>query len=245
MRWTQISNNWGYSNDYLVSDNNTYQSLIKTYAAWDDNYLYLGLKGPSTTTTVYIDGGADNWFMGPDNYLLTLANGSASIAVQINVGVPDIFKQIDNDGQWSEIFDTNPFFILPYQGRTIYNNPGDGLGFPGRLVVETDLIYVNGGTGQNCIWKVAIPWSNKTLLRGFSGKEIAVSFSVSGDALYETDHYARLRLVEIGSPVITSIVYSEGPATITFDCTVGVKYNIYYRDTMDATWTLIQQVTGG
>jgi DNA-binding beta-propeller fold protein YncE len=243
-KYTVITNKWGYSNTGLVSDNNSYQSQTMTYAAWDDNYLYLALKGPSTTATVYVDGGADNWFIGPDNYWLTLTNGYLSKSVNINVGVPDIFRQIDNDGQWSEIFDTNPMFSSPYQGRTTYNNPGDGLGFAGRLVTEDDIIYAVGGSGQNCVWEIAIPWSNKTLLKGFNGKEIAIYFQLSGDYLFETDHFAKLKLVDIGAPQITNITYSAGAARITFDCTAGVVYNVYYRDSMDSTWTLIQQVTG-
>jgi DNA-binding beta-propeller fold protein YncE len=243
-KYTVITNKWGYSNDYLVSDNNSYQSQTMTYAAWDDNYLYLALKGPSTTATVYIDGNADNWFMNPDSYLLTLANGSSNLSVRINVGVPDIFRQIDNDGQYSEFYDTDPQFILPYQGRTIYNNSTDGLGFSGRLVTESDISYAIGGSGQNCVWEIAIPWSSKTLLKGYNGKEIAVYFQLSGDSLFETDHYAKLKLVDIGAPQIANISYLADTAILTFDCTPGVKYNVYYRDSIDNTWTLIQQVTG-
>ena len=243
-RWTLVSDKWGYSNDGLVSDSNLYQGQTLIYAAWDDNNLYLGLKGPSTTATVYIDGSADNWFMGPDNYWLTLTNGYASKSVNINVGVPDIFRQIDDDGQWSEIFDTNPMFTLPYQGRTTYNNPGDGLGFPGRLVTEDDLNYACGGWGINCTWKIAIPWSNKTLLRGFDGKEIAIGIILSDDYIFEADHFAKLKLVDIGEPVITGITYNNGVTTISFDCTPGVPYSVYYSDSVDGTWTLIEQVIG-
>jgi hypothetical protein len=239
-----MTENWGHSNSGLTWDNNLYQDLVTTYAAWNDNYLFLALKGPATETTVRFDGSADNWFMGPDNYYLTLQNGSYSRSVRINVGVPDIFRQIDNDGQFSELFDTNPMFTDPWRGRTLYNNPGDGFGFPGRLVTESDIVYQQGGSGNNCVWELAIPWSTKTLLRGYDGKEMAIEFMISGDRLFNADHAAKIKLVEIGDPVITDIAYSGGSSTITFDSAPGVEYQVYYRDSMADAWTLIEQVTG-
>jgi DNA-binding beta-propeller fold protein YncE len=242
--WTIVTNLWGYSNDSLVTDNNTYQGQVITYAAWDDNYLYLALKGPSTTTTIYLDGSADNWFMSPDNYLLTLSNSSSSYSVKVNVGVPDVFRQIDDDGQYSEFFDTDAQFTKPYQGRTIYNNPTDGLGFPGRLVTETNLTYARAGSGSNRVWELRIPWSSTTLLKGFAGKEIAVAYVVSNDRLFESDHAARLRLVDTQAPQITAIARGADGFTITFTSNAGAKYDVLYRDTMTADWKLIERITG-
>ena len=53
-----------------------------------------------------------------------------------------------------------------------------------------------------------------------------------------------MKLVEVGDPHMTGIRYSAGEATITFDTVPGVQYNIYYKDTIDSMWSLIEQVTG-
>jgi len=195
--WTAMTDGSGFSNDALVPDNDALQSQVTTYAAWDDRYLYLALKGPATVTQVRLDGNADNLFFGPDNYWLTLASGFFSKEVRINVGVPDLFRQIDDDGQFSEFFDTDPRFTLLYNG-TPFTQPGEGAGFPGRLVTEDDLVYQPGGSGSASVWEVALPWSVATQLQGFDGKEMAIAFEVGGDLLFETDHTARIRLV--GSP---------------------------------------------
>ena len=242
--WTVITTKWGYSNDALVSDNDSYQGQTKTYAAWDDDYLYLALKGPSSTANIHLDGSADNWYMSPDSYHLTLRNGSYSRSVRINVGVPDIFRQVDNDGQFSELFDTSSMFTNPWQGRTLYNNPGDGFGFPSRLVSESDLVYERGGSGDNFVWELAIPWSKKTLLEGYDGKMMAIQIELSGDKLFETDHAARIKLVDAGAPEITEISYSEGAVTLTFDSVPSMRYRIYYKDDIDGAWTRIEGING-
>jgi hypothetical protein len=169
---------------------------VTTYAAWDDGYLYLALRGPAVTTRVFIDGDADNRFLGPSNYSLTLANGTSSREVKVNVGVPDVYRQIDDDGQFSEFFDTDPQFTKPYNGRPIIGHPDEGLGFASRLVTEADLLYAAGGTGKDSTWEVAVPWSTVTNFAGFAGKRMAVGFDVGGDLLMETDRDARIRLVE-------------------------------------------------
>jgi DNA-binding beta-propeller fold protein YncE len=192
--WTVVTRQWGFSNDALVPDSNSVQDRVTTYAAWDDHYLFLGLRGPETVTRVYLDGRADNQFRSADNYYLTMANGFFRREVKINVGVPDLFRQIDDHGQFSEFFDTDPRFTLPYNGRPILDHPGEGLGFSGRLVTEGDLLYERGGMGDSSVWEVAIPWSQATSFRGFSGKEMAIAFDVGGDLLFETDHSARIRL---------------------------------------------------
>jgi hypothetical protein len=155
-----------------------------------------------------------------------------------------VFRQIDNDGQYSEFFDTDAQFTLPYQGRTIYNNPTDGLGFPGRLVTESDLTYARAGSGSDRVWELAIPWSNTTLLKGFAGKEIAIAYVVSNDRLFESDHAARLRLVDTQPPQITAIARSADGFTITFTSNAGGQYDVLYRDTMSSNWTLIERITG-
>ena len=243
--WTVLTQNWGFSNDSLMYDSNAYQALTITYAAWDNNYLYLALKGPATETTVKLDGSADNWFISPDNYLLTLRNDVSSYSVSINVGVPDIYRQIDDGGQFSEFFDTDPKFILPYNGHNILTDPGDGLGFPGRLVTEANLTYARGGTGNNRIWELRIPWSNTTLLKGFAGKEIAIQFIVSDDLLFECDHAARFRLVESTPPEITAVTEGpDGAVTLTFTSTDGAHYDLLYTDDRaSGTWRLLDRVT--
>lgn len=194
--WTVLTDRWGFTNIGLVADNNQHQDQVTTYAAWDDGFFYLALRGPATTTRIWLDGSADNWFLGPDNYLLNLANGGFGRSVAVNVGVPDLFRQIDDDGQFSEFFDTNRQFTLPYNGRPIYNQPNEGLGFAGRLVTEDDLLYSQAGGAGVFVWEVAIPWSAVTLFWGYAGKELALALDVSGDRLFSTDHAARLRLVD-------------------------------------------------
>ncbi len=203
--WTIISNQWGFNNSSLVSDNNLRQGLTTTYAAWDDTNLYFALKGPGGSTQLRIDGDADNWFMGSNNYQMNLRNDFSALNVSVNAGVPDVFRQIDNDGQFSEFFDTDPKFTQPYNGRTIFNHSGEGLGFPGRLVTEADLTYQRGGSGNEMVWEVRIPWSNKTGLRGSVGKELAFFMDIQGDRLFETDHFAKIRLVSAAQepPLVT------------------------------------------
>jgi Concanavalin A-like lectin/glucanases superfamily/NHL repeat len=195
-KWTLLTDGWGFNNTGLVSDNNLFQATTRTYAAWDDNYLYLALRGPTSSTQVQLDGGADNWFAGTDNYELNLDNSSFFRSVRVNVGAPDVFRQIDDDGQFSEFFDTDPQFVRPYNGRAFFNRPTEGLGFAGRLVTENDLLYQLGGSGASKVWEVAIPWSHETGLRGFDGKEMAITFDVSGDRIFSVDHAAKIQLVD-------------------------------------------------
>jgi hypothetical protein len=152
--------------------------------------------------------------------------------VQINVGVPDIFRQIDNDGQFSEFFDTNPQFTKPYMGRTIFNNPNDGLGFDGRLVTQNDLVYARGGSGSARVWEVAIPWSDVTQLRGFPGKTMAISIDVSGDRLFESDHAARFTLV------------AALPGDYNNDNVVDAADYVVYRRTMGQPVTPFRSADG-
>ena len=242
--WTQVTSNWGFSNEALAGDNDSYQGETSIFAAWDDDYFYLGLRGPSSTSTIRLDGSADNWFFGPDNYRIVVSNYTSSMSVSINVGVPDIFRQIDNDGQWSELFDTNAMFTNPWQGRTLYDHGTDGFGFSSRLVTESDITYAYGGTLPNHVWELRIPYSTKTGFKGYPGREMGIDIDVSGDRIFEADDGARLRLVEVGDPVITGIRYTGGETTLTFDTVPGMTYNIYYRDSLDAGWTLIESVTG-
>jgi parallel beta-helix repeat protein len=193
--WTVMTNGFGFSNDALVPDSDAHQARVTTYAAWDERFLYLALRGPEGMTEVRLDGNADNMFFGPDNYSLRLGAGVSSKEVRVNVGVPDLFRQIDDDGQFSEFFDTDPKFTLSYAGRPFFDRAGEGAGFPGRLVTEDDLPYRSGGGGDAAVWEVAIPWSSATQLRPGEGRELAIAFDVGGDLLFETDHAARARLV--------------------------------------------------
>jgi hypothetical protein len=77
------------------------------------------------------------------------------------------------------------------------------------MVTEADLRYQRGGSGDNSVWEVAIPWSNKTQLRGFEGKEMALSWSVSGDELFSLDHAARITLTA-GPPAPAGFAVSAG-----------------------------------
>jgi DNA-binding beta-propeller fold protein YncE len=200
--WTVVTDQWGYFNDALVWDSNTYQASTTLYAAWDAGYLYLALRGPESESAVFLDGAADNWFMGPANYRIYLHNHDDYKALSVNVGVPDIFRQIDDDGQFSEFFDDNPQFALPYQGRTIYDNSTDGLGFAGRLATESEMAYAHGGSGYNSVWEVAIPWSDTTQMRGSTGTRLALAVWVNDDRLFETDHAAILTLVDVLPPTV-------------------------------------------
>jgi len=193
--WTVLTDHTGFTNDALVNDNNAVQDRVTTYAAWDDRFLYLALQGPPTVTEVAVDGRADNRFISPDNYSLRLGNGSPLLEVAVNVGVPDLFKMIDNDGGFSEFFDTNPQFTKPYLGHRILG-PDDGLGFPGRLVTEADLRYQQRPLSpDSAVWEVAIPWSKVTSFHGGVGKQLALGFNVDGDLLFETDHTPTVTLV--------------------------------------------------
>ena len=208
--WTVFTNKWGYSNDALVYDSDAFQDDVKTYLAWDDDYLYIALKGPPSLSNVYLDGGADGWFLGSDNYRIRARNDTRSLLVNVNVGVPDLFRQIDNDGQYSYFLDTDPQFTKPYRGRTIYDNSDDGLGFPGRLVSESDLDYDLGGSGNNSVWEVAIPWSDTTALEGYIGKRLGVEIYVGDDKLFETDHAPVVVLTDLVSSI--AIVMETTPA---------------------------------
>lgn len=192
--WTVMTDGWGYPNDAFSDDNNAHQGQVTTYAAWDDRYLYLAYRGPAARVTLAVDGDADNRFMGPANYQLALDSGAFSRSVMVNVGVPDLFRQIDDDGQWSELFDTDPVFTRPYNGVPFSGSTTDGAGFPGRLVDEGDLLYQRGGSGGATAWEVAIPWSTATSFRGFRGKVLGLAFDVAGDTLFETDRNAIVTL---------------------------------------------------
>jgi DNA-binding beta-propeller fold protein YncE len=193
--WTVLTQHWGYSNDALLPDSNQLQDQVTTYAAWDDRNLYLALEGPAAVTAVHVDGRADNRFISPDNYELRVGGGAPLLEVQVNVGVPDLFRQIDDDGQFSEFFDTNPQFAKPYQGRPILGHPDEGLGFPARLVTEADLSYAQQASGATAVWEVAIPWSNATSFHGFEGKRLAIGLDVADDRLFETDHTPLVTLI--------------------------------------------------
>ncbi len=198
-RWTTLTDRFGFVNDALVPDRNHLQGRGTTYAAWDDRYLYLAYRGPVAVTQVRLDGDADNMFVGAANYWLTVSSGARALSVRDNVGVPDLFRQIDDDGQFSEFFDTDPAFTRPYKGRPIFNQPDEGTGFPHRLVTEADLRYATGGSGDTSVWELAIPWSTVTLLRGMPGKRMGIDIAVDGDLLFETDHQAVFAL-DAGRP---------------------------------------------
>ena len=199
--WTVFTSQWGYSNDALIFDSNAYQDEIETYLSWDDAYFYIALKGPASETQVYLDGGNDGWFLGSDSYHLRVRNDSDSLQVRINVGVPDLFRQIDNDGQYSEFFDTDNQFTNPYRGQTIYNHPEDGPGFSDRLVTESDLLYAYGGAGNNSVWEMAVPWSNVTGFQGYVAKQMALEFTVGDDRIFEVDHPASVTLTGEASSI--------------------------------------------
>ncbi len=193
--WTILTNKWGFTNTALVDDNNLFQERSTTYAAWDENYLYLALRGPGSWTEVRLDGDADNNFRSPANYKIGLSNKVDDYSVSVNVGVPDLFRQIDDNGQFSEYFDTNPQFLKPYLGMPFNDRPDEGPGFSARLVTEQDLGYGRGGSGDERVWEVRVPWSNYTQLRGFDGKRMGLSFNVEGDQLFSTDEAAIVELV--------------------------------------------------
>ena len=53
-------------------------------------------RGKTPPRMFRIDGDADNWFLSADNYDLYLGSGTTNMdAVKINVGTPDIFRQVD------------------------------------------------------------------------------------------------------------------------------------------------------
>jgi hypothetical protein len=194
--WVGFTRRSGYSNDKLIADTDALQRRTTTWITWDDRFLYLALRGPASRTRIRLDGNGDGWFLGPDNYLIEVRNDTPSLSVRINVAVPDLFRQIDDDGQFSEFFDTHPQFTRPYKGVTIFDHPDSGLGFPGRLVTESDLQYAIGGTGNDRVWELAIPWSNVTNFRPGVGRELRISFDIDEDLLFETDDMARFQLVD-------------------------------------------------
>jgi hypothetical protein len=197
--WTPVTSGWGFSNDGVVDDSNDLQHEVFTAAAWNDEALYLAARVPSgVPVRVDLDGAADSMFRGPANYVLEIP-GSGGPAVRVNVGVPDLFRQIDDDGQWSEIFDTNEMFRAPYAGRPPRDHPGEGLGFPGRLVTESDLRFARTSAQRVDHWELAVPWSRVTQLTGGQGRLVALAVTAGRDRLFETDYPARLRLV--GDPV--------------------------------------------
>ena len=192
--WTPIVTEWGYSNSALAWDNDLSQHLVRAYAAWDESFLYLALEGPPSDSALRIDGNADGWIFGPDNYFVSVSNNWEHLEVAINVSVPDLMRQIDDDGGWSEIWDTNPQFTKPYAGLPIWKDPEYGLGFPSRLVTEGDLLYAQSGGEGHFTWELAIPWSDVTQFRGHQGHSIALELSVDGDQIFETDLPARITL---------------------------------------------------
>jgi DNA-binding beta-propeller fold protein YncE len=202
--WTTMTAGWGMSNPGLVEgDHDAFQAQYTTYAAWDDNALYLAAKGPAAQSTIRLDGSADNWFLGTDNYELKFRNDNAAKSVRINVGIPDLFRQIDDRGEFSEFFDTDALFTRPYNGRPFYASSTEGAGFPGRLVTEADITCLRGGTGSQQVWEARIPWSSVTGLRGSVGKIMALDWNIQGDRLFDTDHAAQIRLVPPASPEIS------------------------------------------
>jgi DNA-binding beta-propeller fold protein YncE len=195
--WTTLLTEWGYSNLWLVNDSNSVQDDLMVYGAWDVEHLYLALKGPPSESTVWVDGNADGWLFGPDNYYIRVGNSSSLLEVAINVCVPDLMRQIDDDGGWSEFWDTNPQFTKPYNGQPIWMDPNEGLGFPSRLVTEGDLSPAGGGGGGVFTWELSIPWSDVTQFRGEDGHQIALELQVEGDQIFETDLPARIVLQDI------------------------------------------------
>lgn len=234
--WSVLTDKWGYVNKSLVTDDNDRAALSTTYAAWDENYMYLALRGPAGNTDVELNGNdEDNFSIGPADYYMTFRNSSNFRKVAINAGVPDLYRQLDNAGAGGSMFDTDPYFARPYMGRTPSNNPTtDGLGFASRLVTGADLTYQYHANGNDSVWEVRIPWSNVTQLRGFAGKEMAINFNSEGDVFFESDASARIRLVESGAakPIInlsnSTVSYQENAGVSLLSPTGSVSDNDSY-----------------
>lgn len=209
--WTCITNHWGYDNlPQIRGDNNEHYQDTITYASWDNQYLYLAIDYQGWgNISIRIDGSADNWYWGTDEFVLNLSSWSDTPSISVMTGSPDIYYKIDEGGGWSEFYDTDPMFTRPYKGRYVYDKANEGLGYSERLMTEADLLYKKTNDADNKYrWEVAIPWSADVLnFVGYDSKVIGLTINALGDSLFNTDRYGKIQLTlsTLKTPVITSI----------------------------------------
>ncbi|MDG2114316.1 MAG: hypothetical protein P8N02_17100, partial [Actinomycetota bacterium] len=212
--WTTLTSEWGHSTPDVAGlfgalDTDAHQSQTTTRAAWDDEHLYLSITTPGVGADIYIDAAADSWFRGPANIHLMLADDS-SYEVRVNVGVPDLFRMIDDDGQWSEIFDTDIRFTRPYRGLPFNTSTTDGAGFPGRVLTENDLDVAAAIENGEITWEIAIPHRPSFAFSPGEDDHIALDFDIGGDQLFAIHHHPTFRLDPALPPEGYRLVTREG-----------------------------------
>ena len=220
--WTLMTEGYGYTNTY--HDNNEKAQNLNTYSAWDDLYFYLAFEYIGWDwINIHFDGGCDNFLYGADAGLLQLNSWDETPQIAMIAGQHDM--NIIARTHYGTMWDTDPRFTYPYNGRPFEERweEGEGLGFPGRLVTEDDLIYRKNNYDGKTVWQVAIPWSpNVTGFIGYDGKIIGLDINFGGDVLFSTDRYAHIMLVE---PDVTKLIAPMlGNVAATSSSTITVAW---------------------
>lgn len=201
--WTVFTDHWGFaetSSDQGQHDNDLYQDQVTTFAAWDDEYLYLAYRGPQQQTLVDLDAAADSFTFGPSNYRLFVGPESNTYSADINVALPDLFTMMD-DAYDVYNFDWEDNFTQSYKGVPIADDAdeSDGLGFPGRIVDGSEFVYADRiGSEDLFEWEIAIPWSAETSFLRQDDGLFAIHWVVGGDELMIQDHMALTELIKPG-----------------------------------------------
>ncbi len=243
--WTTFTEQWGYDNDSYMrlfyNDNNEHASALKTYLSWDENYFYVavdytGWRG----VEMLIDGSADNWSLGTDQFRLNLNSWESTPLIAARIASPDMSFMADGGDGFNGIYDSDSEFTQPYQGRNTNISSEEGFGYSERLITETDLLFHKTSLNNyRIIWEVAIPWSPDILdFDGYMSKIIGLNITASGDVVFNIDRYGLVCLGDKNGniPISEIVLSTENPSvgktvsTTTFPVGVVPSYQ-WYRGT--------------
>jgi sugar lactone lactonase YvrE len=222
--WTVLTEQWGFENEisaWAKVDNDLHQDQVTTFAAWDDDYLYLAYRGPQQRSAINLDAAVDSFVFGPSNCRLYVWPEPDTYATDVNVATPGVFAMMDDKYNVYN-FDWEDTFTQPYRGVPVGDDAdeSDGLGFPGRLVDQSDLHFAEHVTGEGLFeWEAAIPWSTEIGFTRQDDERFAINWIVGGDELMIQDHMALTKLIKPGVAIrpTSDSATTEAGDTATFD----------------------------
>ena len=177
--WTLVLDHYGYPNEYPDGLQETKNDAFSLYSAWDEDYLYLGVKANGAFwVNIWLDGGCDNYFLGQDNLAIAFGTNWGELYEVYN-----IMESVDG----LDIYDRN--------GGNAYTHFGMSelrLG----LVSKEDILSKRTHNQAFDVydWEIGIPWNPDLGFTPYDGKLIGIRMQVEGADVFNCDSYAKLQL---------------------------------------------------